>query len=248
MKANKKIIILAVVVGLITVFALNYYLTVSTEEPPLTARQTEMTSVVVAESSIPQHTRITAEMLTTANMPVDTVHPEALRNVSDAVGGISRSDIVRGEQVLSTRVATEEMRASLSYRVPEGLRAISIPVAEVTGVSGYISPNDKVDILVVYAIFEGDEEEPEFEDTLTIYTVVQNALVLATGQFTKEVDDEEQRLVNTVTVAVTSEQAEVLAFAYREGAFHLTLRSPMDEEIIELDYYNIENFDTFRER
>ena len=249
MKANKKIIILAVIIGLITVFALNYYLTVSTDETPLAARQAEMVSVVVAESTIPQHTRITAEMLTTTNLPEDAVHPETLRNVNDAVGGISRSDIVRGEQVLSSRVATEEMRASLAYRIPETYRAISIPMGEVAGVAGYISPGDRVDILISYTIFiEEGEEEEEVRNILTTYTTLQNILVLASGGITREQDDEERNVVGNITLAVNPEQAEVLAYATLQGTFHLTLRSPLDEEIMDLEYYNIENFETFRER
>ena len=252
MKGNKKIIILAVLIGLITVFGLNYYLTVYTESTPATARQVELASVVVAESTIPQHTRITAEMMTTQDLPVDAIHPEALRNVGDAVGGISRAEIVRGEQVLSSRVATEEMRASLSYRVPETMRAIAIPTAEVAGVSGFISPGDRVDVLVTYDQFpegEVEEDEEEVRAIVTAYTIMQNLQVLAVGELTHEQDNEERNLVNSLTLLVNPEQAEVLVYAIRAGSFlHLTLRSPLDDEIIDLDYYNIENFETFRER
>ena len=251
MKANKKIIILAVLIGLVTVIGLNYYLTVYTEEAPMVARDRELISVVVAESTIPQHTRITGEMLRTENLPVDAVHPETFRNMNDAVGGISRSEIVRGEQVLSSRVATEDMRASLAYRIPETYRAISIPIGEVAGVAGFISPGDRVDVLVSYNIFKEGEEDEEGEETqnvLTTYTTLQNVLVLATGEITREQDDEERNVVGNITLAVNPEQAEVLAYATLQGNFHLSLRSPLDEEIMDLDYYNIENFETFRER
>ena len=252
MKANKKIIILAVLLGLVTVFGLNYYLSEYTESHPAAARDVELVSVVVAESTIPQHTRITAEMITIQNMPADAVHPEAVRSVNDVAGGVSRAEIIRGEQVLSSRVATDEMRASLSYRIPENMRAISIPVGEITGVSGFISPGDRVDVLVTYTLFpEGDvdgEEDTAVGDIVTTYTTVQNMQVLATGELTHEQDNEERNLVSNITLLANPEQAEVLAFASQQGSIHLTLRSPLDEEIIDLDYYNRENFETFRER
>ena len=252
MKSNKKIIVLAVILGLLTVFALNYYLSTAAVDHPSVARETEQTSVVVAETTIPQHTRITSEMVRTENVYVDAVHPEAIRNLEDVVDGISRSEIVLGEQVLSNRVATEEMRASLSYRIPENMRAIAIPVAEVSGVSGFISPGDRVDVLVSYSLFperdEVDEEDEDVGDVFTTYTTLQNVTVLSTGEFTHERDDEERNLVSSINLLVTPEQAEVLAYASNQGSFHLTLRSPLDEEILELDYYNVENFETFRER
>lgn len=240
MKTSRRLLIVAVILGVMTVVALQYYLKGNHLEAPA-ATVKEYTNVVVAKSSIPQHTRITVEMLELGSVSSDAVHPEALRNVDDAVGGISRSEIIRGEQVLGNRVVTEESRASLSYRVPEKMRGISIPIGDVTGVSGYISPGDKVDVLVAY-------NDPNIAEVPTVYTVVQNVLVLATGEFTNEMDNEERRLVGTATLVVTPAQAEILAYATLKGTFHLTLRSPLDEDIERLDYYSSENFETFRER
>lgn len=257
LKTNRKIIILAVFMGLITVFGLNYYLAEHTETAPAAARQVEQVPVLVAESTIPQHTRITAGMIAVQSLPEDAVHPEALHSADEVVGGISRADIIRGEQVLSSRVHTEEVRASLSYRIPENMRAVSIPVGDVSGVSGFISPGDRVDVLVVYDYFfegaapDGGEGEALAEDTrdwVTVYTTIQNMAVLATGGRTLKQDDEEPIVVNTLTLLANPEQAEVLVYASRQGSLHLTLRSPLDNEILELDYYNLENFDTFRER
>mgnify|MGYP000862268953 CR=1 FL=1 len=180
-------------------------------------------------------------MLTTELIPENAVHPEALTSIDEALGGISRSDIIKGEQVLGSRVATDERRASLSYRIPEQMRGISIPVGEVTGVSGYISPGDKVDVLVTY-------DDSRINETLIVYTVAQNVLVLATGEFTQEQDNEERNLSSTVTLCVTPGQAEVLAHANQGGTFHLTLRSPLDENKVNLDYYSAENLESFRER
>ncbi|MGI6308987.1 MAG: Flp pilus assembly protein CpaB [Dethiobacteria bacterium] len=240
MKASKRLLFVAVIFGLITVIALNYYLQSLTSGGAPALANAAYTEVVVAKSTIPEHTRITAEMLVVEPIPTDAVHPEAIKNTEEAVGSISRSEIVKGEQLLAARVAAEG-RASLSYRVPEKRRAISLPVSEVTGVSGYISPGDKVDVLITYS-------DADINSKMTTYTVVQNALVLATGEYTKEQDSEERHLVSTITLAVTPGQAEVLAYALLKGSFHFTLRSPLDEEKVRLEHYNAENFGTFRER
>lgn len=240
MKSGRKTLLLAVIMGLITVLALNQYLknpAAASTLPPV-----PKTDVVVAGITIPQHSRITSEMLTIASVPEDAVHPEALTSIDEAVGGISRADIIKGEQVLKSRVATDDRRAGLSYRVPEKLRGFSIPVtSEEIGVAGYISAGDKVDVLVSY-------DDTDIKEVPIVYTVVQNATVLAVGEHTLPQDNEERQLVNSVTLLVTPAQAEVLAFANVNGTFHLSLRSPLDEEIAALDYYSSENLESFRER
>jgi pilus assembly protein CpaB len=234
--------IIAVLLGLITVLALNHY--IKTLDKPALA-SIPHTEVVVAKTTIPQHTRIAAEMLGLQSLPNAAIHPEAIRDLSVVVGGISRTEIVNGEQVLSPRVATEDRRASLSYRVPEGMRAITIPVGAVSGVAGFISAGDRLDMLVTYSS-EGEDNETDTETTT--YTVFQDVLVLAAGGETHEKDSEEREVVDTVTLLVTPQQAEVVAWANLNGTFHLTLRSPLDEEKLELEDYGPANFETFRGR
>ncbi|MDO9533916.1 MAG: Flp pilus assembly protein CpaB [Bacillota bacterium] len=242
MKTSTRLLIIALILGAITVVALNYFINNLNTESPAGAA-VGFTSVLVAQNTIPQHTRITSEMVAMQSVPVDSVHPEVFKSAEEVIGSISRSDIIKGEQVLLSRVSSENRRASLSYRVPENMRAISISVNEVSGVSGFISAGDKVDVLASF-----EDEDTNEVITVTTYTVVQNVEVLATGESTIEKDNEETQLVSTVTLSVTPGQAEVLAYSFLQGSFHLTLRSPLDEEIVNLDYYNAENFETFRER
>ena len=239
MKLSKVLLVLGIILGGVTAFFLYDYLT-NMQEPAAAA--VPEGDVVVARDTIPAHTPINAEMLEIKSIPFDAIHPEAGDDISLFVGGIARSEIIRGEQVLSSRVHTEDMRATLSYRIPENMRAISIPVGEVTGVSGYIAPGDLVDVMLTIS----DEEIND--GAMTTYTLFQMVKVLAIGQLPREVEDDESRLVNTVTLEVTPEQAEVFAYSYQMGAFHLSLRSPSDENVITLDSYGTSNFDEFRRR
>ena len=239
MKLSKVLLVFGILLGGVTAFFLYNFLN-ETQDPVSAA--VPQTDVVIAGDTIPAHTPISADMLEVKSVPVDMVHPEAGGDISLFVGGIARSEIIRGEQVLTSRVHTEDMRATLSYRIPEDMRAISIPVGEVTGVSGYITPGDKVDVLVTL------EDEEINEGTLTTYTLFQNVMVLAIGELPREVEDDESRVVGTVTLMVTPEQAEVYVYTNRQGSFHLTLRSPSDENIVTLDSYGTTNFDEFRRR
>ncbi len=239
MKLSKVLIAAGIVLGLVTAFFLYTYLESLQDEGAETVPHTD---VVIADTTIPAHTRISAEMLEVRSMPTDVAHPDSGQDVSLFIGGIARSEIVRGEQVLTSRVHTDDVRATLSYRIPENKRAISIPVGDVTGVAGYITPGDKVDVLLTIQ----DEDINDGESTT--YTLLQMITVLAIGELPREVEDDEARPVSTVTLEVDPEQAEVLAYSNQHGSFHLTLRSPADEEIITLDSFGTLNFDDFRKR
>ena len=238
LKGSRQVLIVAVILGLVAVFLLNSYIR-SLDKPALAT--VPHRDVVVAKSTIPEHTRITADMLEVVSLPEVAIHPEALRSMDDAVYGITRDEIISGEQVISSRIATDVKRASLSYRVPEGMRALSVPVGEVSGVAGFVSAGDKLDILVTYI-------DESIVDATTTYTVFQNVLVLAAGTNTHEKDDEASEVVQTVTLAVTPAQAEVLAWATINGSFHLSLRSPLDENKQTLQGYSKNNFDSFKGR
>ena len=106
MRVNKRLLLVAVILGLITVIALNSYLKGMASEGQA-ASAVAYKEVVTAKNTIPEYTRITAEMLTMQSVPVDAVHPEALTDINDAVGGITSSEIIKDEQVLASRVVTE---------------------------------------------------------------------------------------------------------------------------------------------
>jgi len=240
LQTPRRLLLAALLFGLITVVALNAYLDKAVSVA-LPAKEIQYIQVVTARKSIPAYAKITEEMLFMKALPSEAVHPEALTNLQDALGAVSRADIVKGEQILASRIVSEKNAATLAFRLPEKMRAISIPVNEVTGVSGFISPGNRVDVLVTYS-------DEEINEVTTTYTILQNALVMAVGEHTRENEGEERKLVSTVTLAVTPGQAEVLAHALVKGTFHLTLRSSLDEEIVKLDYFSAENFNSFRQR
>lgn len=249
MKVNKRVLLIGVLLGLITVFFLNRYIS-SLNQAEEAVAASSYSEVVVAAKSIPKHVVITDDMVSLSSIPSDAVHPDAITALDKVLGGISKSEIINGEQVLSGRVVTEDIKATLSYEIPENMRAITIPVNEVSGVANYIDVGDKVDILVSY---EFEVETPN-DDEKTIpytYTQLQNIEVLELGGLkapTAEGQAETIEQPSTITILVNPEQAEVVAFANINGQFHLTLRNPIDNEVIDLEYYSTVNFESFRGR
>ncbi|MGI5852114.1 MAG: Flp pilus assembly protein CpaB [Caldicoprobacterales bacterium] len=124
--------------------------------------------VVVAVQNIPENIAITDEMLKVVEVPADMVLPQAYDSIEDIVGSIAKTDIVKDEHILINHIYKEgKGQDKFSYSVPENMRAVSIAINDVSGVSGLIKANDRVDILLTYA-YPGDaREEAEAEEAET---------------------------------------------------------------------------------
>jgi pilus assembly protein CpaB len=110
------------------------------------------------------------------------------------------------------------------------MRAASLEVNQVSGVSGFVLPGDRVDVLVTV-----DPRNPN-EDAVT-RTVLQNTEVLAAGQKTEQ-QDNKPITVQAVTILVDPYGAEKLALALHEGKLHLVLRNPEDADTMRVAALN----------
>lgn len=236
MKVNKRVLLIGVILGLITIFLLNKYINTLTKTEDVGAT-ISYSEVVVAQTSIPAHIRITEDMVKLSSIPSDGIHPDAIAALDKVIGSITKAEIINEEQILEGRLVMEDVDGNLSYRIPENMRGITIPVNEITGVANYISVGDKIDILVTYDI----------EESKT-YTQLQNIEVLELGGLERPKEVETIQQPNTITILVNPEEAEIIAFATINGDFHLTLRNPIDNNKVELDHYGFDNFESFRMR
>ena len=109
------------------------------------------------------------------------------------------------------------------------MRALTVSVGRESGIVDLTRPGDRVDILLT-------SQRPNSEEIVTI-TLLQNVLVLAVGADTggdrDDDDDDDRRRTREVSVAVTMEQAALLAHARSRGALELTLRNPDDIELVD---------------
>ena len=108
--------------------------------------------------------------------------------------------------------------------VRPGLRATSLTVNQVSGVSGFVLPGDRVDVLCTV-----DGRGAELEATTK--TILQNVEVLASGQKTTQ-QDNKPITVQAVTILVDPLGAERLALGLHEGKLHLVLRNPEDADTL----------------
>ncbi len=105
-------------------------------------------------------------------------------------------------------------------------RAMSVKVNKVIGISGFVYPGNRVDVLVTTKHKRGDASPLSITKT-----VLENILVLATGPEMGS-DDKQQKSkgVDVITLEVTPEEGEKLALATNSGTIQLALRNFADTE------------------
>lgn len=236
MKTKKRVWIITAVLALITTAMVYIYL--GQVKAASQENKVELSQVVVALSEIPAHVKVTEEMLEIKEIPTEAVHGDTYTDIADVVGGTTTTNLIAGEQVLSDRIVLDAGESELSYRIPENMRAITVPASEVNGVGGYIVSGDNLDILVSYVPADGVQ---------VVYTQLQNIEVLETGPNVAGAEAE-SAVPTSLTLLVTPAQAEVIAYANLSGSFHFTLRNPVDTGWQEVPSYGTENFDSWRER
>ncbi len=143
-------------------------------------------------------------------------------------GMVVRVAITAGQPLTKGSLVQPGDRGFLAAALGPGMRAISVQVDARTGVSGFIFPGDRVDIVLSQSVSPpGAEGAP----LLAAETIVRNVRVLATDQRTVPEDAEGKREVktfSTITLEVTPRLAEKVAVAQSIGQITLALRSIAD--------------------
>lgn len=221
MKNKKRVWIIIAFLALFTTGLVYVYLNQVAVASESNKVKTE--SVVVALTTIPAHIKVTADMLETKEIADDAVHPEALTSIDAVVGGTTTTDLMAGEQILSERIVTNTGDAPLAYRVPENMRAITVPTTEVDSIGGYVLPGDKIDILARYTSAED----------VSVVEKIQNIEILEKGPYAVGAEGQQTGVPTSITILVTPVQADIIANASLNGSLYFTLRNPVDTNIVE---------------
>ncbi|MGE5662850.1 MAG: Flp pilus assembly protein CpaB [Deltaproteobacteria bacterium] len=180
--------------------------------------------IVVATVEIPLGSAINSNQVAVSAWPKDNYPKDAFADSKPVVGRTAKRDFLRGEPIVESKlVPADKGGGILALKIPQGMRAFSVKVSEVVGVAGFIVPDARVDVLVTTALSSKSQQEQVSK------TVLQDVLVLAAGQVIEQKENKPVT-VNTVTLAVTPEDAEKLALASNDGKIQLVLRSFADSE------------------
>jgi pilus assembly protein CpaB len=219
MSRSKTILGLAVVLGFLAALA-GYAGLKATAAQVAQNSSKNFVPVVVAATDLTFGTKLDRAQLRVARYPKDSVPVGAFSDVDSVAGQTTKIFLAGREPITATKLSSRG--GGLSMLVRHGYRATSLEVNQVSGVSGFVLPGDRIDVL---ATVDGRGSNQEAQTR----TILQNAEVLASGQKTTQ-QDNKPITVQAVTILVDPYGAEKLALALHEGRLHLVLRNPEDAD------------------
>ena len=211
----------AVVLGLVAVFLANSFLTGVQRQN----QATEMARVAVATVPIPFGTEITRDNVRFTNYPKSSLPPGSFQSVEQLFPQgerrIALMAISTNEPVLAGKISGAGTNPSIAALLPDGMRAASVRINDVSGVAGFVQPNDSVDVLITRQA--GEDRNRQITDVL-----LQDVRVLAIGQNTGA--DGKPQLAKNATLQVDPLGAQKLALAQEIGSLGLVLRKPGQDQ------------------
>lgn len=240
-RVNRRFLFLALVLA--TLSAVLVYAAISRSDSG-GGGSTADVPVVVAKSSIPAGTAITAGLVEVRRVPESAVGAQAFTSIDDVVGQVAKFPLAPNEQLLvskfvATTIGTND---ALSYVLADGMRGLAVTVEQVTAAGGLVLPGDHVDVL--WVPFKGapsftllsDVEVTAVQQTIADLAPTapglqqEGAAPADGGQRARVSDAEADPEAVTVTMMISPADAEGLfcseLFASQfEGAIRLSVRS-----------------------
>ncbi len=200
---------------------------------PMSAHLASIKTVTVlrAKQDIPMGSVITADMLNQVQISAQNVPETMVKDAEQAVGKYADKDIVKDENILSTKLVDEPpIGEEYLAQLPNGDLAVSISVKSfAAGLSGKLLPGD---IVSVYANLANNNEY-DYRSSLVselYYVEVLSVTNEEIGDTFKaepdpeNPDEEQDTLPTTVTLrCINLEQARVLIGLEANSTIHLAL-------------------------
>lgn len=142
-------------------------------------------------------------------------------------GGDNPRQVLRqmepNEPVLAVKVTAPGETAGISSRLTPGMRAFAIEVDVTSGVSGFLRPGDRVDVMWTGQTGQGDAQD--------VTQLIETGLKLVAVDQTSDDNLAGVSIARTVTVEVTPQQVARLAQAQATGSLFLSLVGQMDDTV-----------------
>ena len=208
----------------------------------------EEANVLQATKDISRGQMVDKSLVKVKIVPVNFIQPGALNSVDAVVGKMALVDILSGEQITLSKLSSPESfkgmaGASLAMIIPPGKRAITIPMDPLMAVGGMVRPGDYVDILANFPVPQVVDGKQTIQ--LATVTLFQNVLILAVGNQLGESSQtsarasrgtagaesqQPQQAAQTITLALSPQEAGLISFAQEQGKLKLILRPPLDTQ------------------
>jgi len=228
---NRLALVVAVVLGLIAMYGVHQYIAKREQQ---FRKKFQTVRVAAAAQRIKAGQVIRPQMLLEGGLEV----PEAAVTADHML--VSEQDRLIGQTINRTVERGEPLLASyfrrpverLENKLQPGQRALTLRVDAITGVGGNLAPGCRVDILGTFPVASDRRAASTSAAATKTVLLFSDVAVLAVDNRTREdryiAPGERRRTYQSVTVAVTPEEANILVYAQDYGRLTLALRPPAE--------------------
>lgn len=226
---NRSWLLLAVAlsVGGISAFGVKRFIDRQVEEVEARSKSKKMVEVLVPKADLPKGTVLSAEAIAVRQVPADWAHSNALGPAEfERIDGQRLAYPVAAGEMLMWSLLEGQRAPSFSAKLPSGRRAITVPVDEVSSISGLLQVGDHIDLMV----------SAKRDNKVFMFPLMQNVTVLATGSLAVAPSDWDGREASkrsyaTITLEASPEDARKVLVAREIGKLAAMLRAPDDQAI-----------------
>lgn len=178
---------------------------------------TTVASVLVPKMIIPAGQKLSADLFTIEQYDVQGIQNKIFSNLSEIDGAYSTTIIQDKTPLNRDSVTFTTPRNAVASKIPEGFRAITIPVDAESGVEGWVRPGVKVDVVWISTI----------RSKQVVSTIVQNAEVLSAERST-DAESGSKGIPTHITLLTSTNDAQRIQLAKSSGSLSLNLRGNGD--------------------
>ncbi|MBX7166115.1 MAG: Flp pilus assembly protein CpaB, partial [Pirellulales bacterium] len=221
------LLLLALGCGLVASIGINQVLANRRAQPDSPRGETD--AIFVAIADVDTWEPLSVQNVKLEDWPRERIPAGAIKTLDNLDGRRVRTKIYQGEPILEAKLLSPgASKTGATGLIPKGFRAVSVRVDSVSGGSGLILPNDRVDVLVHIK----SDPARGIGQTVT-RTILQDVQVFAINEvFRNEEKEAEESAIaaKTITLLVTPQDAELITLATELGKIRLVMRSPEDDE------------------
>lgn len=183
--------------------------------------------ILVARTDLPAGTLL--KDIDTTWLPTSKVDPQSgvivdsFTSQSSLRGAYLKNQVKQNQAILEHEIIRPGEQGFILAALQPGMTAVSIPITQVTGVSGFISSGDRVDIMLTHAVND-ISDDPIMPVRNYSETILENVRILAMER--KDGDEAAApKIGGTITLELSPRDAEKVVLASQMGTLTLAMRS-----------------------
>lgn len=221
-----RLILIPVTMGLIVTVLAAKWAPSAAQKADGTLSEVVPVVVITDKQPIPARTLIAQAQLGVKQVPRELLTGNEFSAVADAAGQIAMVDLQPGEVLMKSRIIPEG-EGALPYRIPKGMRAMTVRADELSAVAGYPDVGDLVDLI----LFLPSKEKNGAVTPATSRILYESVQILAKGPepSAKATVAAEGPKLTSYTVALPPEAATEVVLAEQIGYIKMVLRPALAE-------------------